>query len=201
MPYSRALPLYTFLSRGVFCLYCETYYMFPSAVWKRTLYRGETRHVLTRVAKCIMVLTAEFSKLETVCNISFFSTILEIAFFLSETVRNRTHVHIHFFFLLRMTNTDLSAWDILSKYWLPHYAFLFVSHTATCPYQRLNLCLWLPVLHGHVFTFSRIAPVICLPKWGWYHLQNRMNEMYQPIDTIHQYLEQFGAYRKATGVR
>jgi mediator of RNA polymerase II transcription subunit 20 len=32
-------------------------------------------------------------------------------------------------------------------------------------------------------------------------LQNRMNEMYQPIDTIHQYLEQFGAYRKATGVR
>ncbi|XP_023715861.1 mediator of RNA polymerase II transcription subunit 20 isoform X1 [Cryptotermes secundus] len=33
------------------------------------------------------------------------------------------------------------------------------------------------------------------------YLQNRMNEMYQPIDTIHQYLEQFGAYRKATGVR
>jgi mediator of RNA polymerase II transcription subunit 20 len=32
-------------------------------------------------------------------------------------------------------------------------------------------------------------------------LQNRMNELYQPIDTIHQYLEQFGAYRKATGVR
>jgi len=28
-----------------------------------------------------------------------------------------------------------------------------------------------------------------------------MNEIYQPIDTIHQYLEQFGAYRKATGVR
>ncbi|XP_069682121.1 mediator of RNA polymerase II transcription subunit 20 isoform X2 [Periplaneta americana] len=33
------------------------------------------------------------------------------------------------------------------------------------------------------------------------YLQNRMNEIYQPIDTIHQYLEQFGAYRKATGVR
>ncbi|XP_067002563.1 mediator of RNA polymerase II transcription subunit 20 isoform X1 [Anabrus simplex] len=33
------------------------------------------------------------------------------------------------------------------------------------------------------------------------YLQNRMNELYQPIDTIHQYLEQFGAYRKATGVR
>ncbi|KDR23171.1 Mediator of RNA polymerase II transcription subunit 20, partial [Zootermopsis nevadensis] len=33
------------------------------------------------------------------------------------------------------------------------------------------------------------------------YLQNRMNEVYQPIDTIHQYLEQFGAYRKATGVR
>lgn len=33
------------------------------------------------------------------------------------------------------------------------------------------------------------------------YLQNRMNEIYQPIDTIHQYLEQFGVYRKATGVR
>lgn len=33
------------------------------------------------------------------------------------------------------------------------------------------------------------------------YLQNRMNEVYQPIDTIHQYLDQFGAYRKATGVR
>ncbi|PSN48932.1 Mediator of RNA polymerase II transcription subunit 20 [Blattella germanica] len=33
------------------------------------------------------------------------------------------------------------------------------------------------------------------------YLQNRMNEVYQPIDTIHQYLEQFGAYRKSTGVR
>ncbi|KAM0726475.1 Mediator of RNA polymerase II transcription subunit 20 [Formica fusca] len=32
------------------------------------------------------------------------------------------------------------------------------------------------------------------------YLQNRMNEIYQPMDTIHQYLEQFGQYRKATGV-
>lgn len=32
------------------------------------------------------------------------------------------------------------------------------------------------------------------------YLQNRMTEVYQPMDTIHQYLEQFGQYRKATGV-
>ncbi|KAK7872677.1 hypothetical protein R5R35_002669 [Gryllus longicercus] len=33
------------------------------------------------------------------------------------------------------------------------------------------------------------------------YLQNRMNELYQPIDTVNQYLEQFAQYRKATGVR
>lgn len=33
------------------------------------------------------------------------------------------------------------------------------------------------------------------------YFQNRMNDIYQPIDTIQQYLEQFGAYRKATGIR
>jgi len=27
-----------------------------------------------------------------------------------------------------------------------------------------------------------------------------MNEIYQPMDTIQQYLEHFGQYRKATGV-
>ncbi|XP_077278591.1 mediator of RNA polymerase II transcription subunit 20-like isoform X2 [Temnothorax americanus] len=32
------------------------------------------------------------------------------------------------------------------------------------------------------------------------YLQNRMNEIYQPMDTIQQYLEHFGQYRKATGV-
>ena len=38
---------------------------------------------------------------------------------ISETVRNRTHVHTKFFFLLRMTDTmtsqniDLSSWDTL----------------------------------------------------------------------------------------
>lgn len=31
-------------------------------------------------------------------------------------------------------------------------------------------------------------------------LQSRMNEVYQPIDTIHQYLDHFGQYRKATGI-
>ncbi|XP_031833364.1 mediator of RNA polymerase II transcription subunit 20 isoform X2 [Nomia melanderi] len=32
------------------------------------------------------------------------------------------------------------------------------------------------------------------------YLQNRMNDIYQPLDTIQQYLEHFGQYRKATGV-
>nr|CAD7401084.1 unnamed protein product [Timema poppensis] len=32
------------------------------------------------------------------------------------------------------------------------------------------------------------------------YLQNRINEVYQPIDTIQQYLDQFMLYRKATGV-
>ncbi|XP_063238157.1 mediator of RNA polymerase II transcription subunit 20 [Bacillus rossius redtenbacheri] len=32
------------------------------------------------------------------------------------------------------------------------------------------------------------------------YLQSRMNEIFQPIDTIHQYLDQFILYRKATGV-
>lgn len=32
------------------------------------------------------------------------------------------------------------------------------------------------------------------------YLQNRMNEVYQPLDTIHQYLEHFSMYRKTTGV-
>ncbi|KAG8041500.1 hypothetical protein G9C98_002793 [Cotesia typhae] len=31
-------------------------------------------------------------------------------------------------------------------------------------------------------------------------LQSRMNDIYQPTDTIAQYLEHFGQYRKATGV-
>lgn len=33
------------------------------------------------------------------------------------------------------------------------------------------------------------------------YLQSRMQEIYTPIDTIHQYLEQFTMYRKATGIR
>ncbi|KAF4513809.1 UNVERIFIED_CONTAM: hypothetical protein B566_EDAN015872, partial [Ephemera danica] len=32
------------------------------------------------------------------------------------------------------------------------------------------------------------------------YLQNRMNETYQPLDTIHQYLEQFTSYRKIAGL-
>lgn len=33
------------------------------------------------------------------------------------------------------------------------------------------------------------------------YLQNRMNDVHQPVDCINQYLEQFNAFRKATGVR
>lgn len=33
------------------------------------------------------------------------------------------------------------------------------------------------------------------------YLQARYNDIYQPIDTIHQYLEHFNLYRKAPGVR
>ncbi|EEB15770.1 mediator complex subunit, putative [Pediculus humanus corporis] len=33
------------------------------------------------------------------------------------------------------------------------------------------------------------------------YLQARINDLYQPIDTIHQYLEHFSLYRKAPGVR
>lgn len=33
------------------------------------------------------------------------------------------------------------------------------------------------------------------------YLQSRMQEIYTPIDTIHQYLDQFTMYRKATGIR
>ncbi|KAG8271998.1 mediator of RNA polymerase II transcription subunit 20 [Homalodisca vitripennis] len=32
------------------------------------------------------------------------------------------------------------------------------------------------------------------------YLQNRMNDIYQPLDTVHQYLEHFSMYRKTTGV-
>ncbi|KAL3283619.1 hypothetical protein HHI36_006758 [Cryptolaemus montrouzieri] len=32
------------------------------------------------------------------------------------------------------------------------------------------------------------------------YLQNRMQELYTPIDTIHQYLEQFTVYRKSPGI-
>lgn len=34
-----------------------------------------------------------------------------------------------------------------------------------------------------------------------YPSQNRMNDVHQPVDCINQYLEQFNAFRKATGVR
>lgn len=33
------------------------------------------------------------------------------------------------------------------------------------------------------------------------YLQNRLQELYTPIDTIHQYLEQFTIFRKAPGLR
>uniref|UniRef100_A0A1B6CV64 Mediator of RNA polymerase II transcription subunit 20 n=2 Tax=Clastoptera arizonana TaxID=38151 RepID=A0A1B6CV64_9HEMI len=32
------------------------------------------------------------------------------------------------------------------------------------------------------------------------YLQNRINDIYQPMDTIHQYLEHFSMYRKSTGI-
>ncbi|RZF34181.1 hypothetical protein LSTR_LSTR003591 [Laodelphax striatellus] len=32
------------------------------------------------------------------------------------------------------------------------------------------------------------------------YLQNRMNDIYQPMDTIHQYLDHFTMYRKASGM-
>uniref|UniRef100_A0A1B6ML18 Mediator of RNA polymerase II transcription subunit 20 n=1 Tax=Graphocephala atropunctata TaxID=36148 RepID=A0A1B6ML18_9HEMI len=32
------------------------------------------------------------------------------------------------------------------------------------------------------------------------YLQNRMNDVYQPLDTVHQYLEHFSMYRKTTSV-
>jgi hypothetical protein len=55
--------------------------------------------------------------LETVRNITFLSTILELY---SEIALSRNRVHVHFFFfLLRMADTmtsqniDLSSWDIL----------------------------------------------------------------------------------------
>ncbi|XP_071454033.1 mediator of RNA polymerase II transcription subunit 20 isoform X2 [Hetaerina americana] len=41
----------------------------------------------------------------------------------------------------------------------------------------------------------------CVPSSPPQYLQGKMNDVYTPMDTIHQYLEQFTAYRKATGVR
>uniref|UniRef100_A0ABD2VZ83 Mediator of RNA polymerase II transcription subunit 20 n=1 Tax=Trichogramma kaykai TaxID=54128 RepID=A0ABD2VZ83_9HYME len=32
------------------------------------------------------------------------------------------------------------------------------------------------------------------------YLQNRINELFQPLDTIHQYLDHFSQYRKSTGI-
>ncbi|XP_043277201.1 mediator of RNA polymerase II transcription subunit 20 isoform X2 [Venturia canescens] len=39
-----------------------------------------------------------------------------------------------------------------------------------------------------------------VPNQAPQYLQNRMNDLYQPMDTIQQYLEHFGQYRKTTGV-
>lgn len=33
------------------------------------------------------------------------------------------------------------------------------------------------------------------------YFMNRLNEIYQPMDTIHQYLENFSSYRKAMSLR
>ncbi|XP_034246952.1 mediator of RNA polymerase II transcription subunit 20-like [Thrips palmi] len=41
----------------------------------------------------------------------------------------------------------------------------------------------------------------CAPAQAPVYLQNRMQEIYQPLDTIQQYLEQFREYRKAVTVR
>lgn len=51
----------------------------------------------------------------------------------------------------------------------------------------------------HIYFEKKHGIIIFFTKLGNF-LQNRMNEIYQPMDTIHQYLEQFGQYRKATGV-
>jgi mediator of RNA polymerase II transcription subunit 20 len=40
----------------------------------------------------------------------------------------------------------------------------------------------------------------CVPSMPPQFLQARMNDIYQPMDTIQQYLEHFTMYRKATGV-
>ncbi|KAL1140421.1 hypothetical protein AAG570_000353 [Ranatra chinensis] len=40
----------------------------------------------------------------------------------------------------------------------------------------------------------------CVPSMPPQYLQPRMNEIYQPMDTIQQYLEHFSMYRKASGV-
>ncbi|XP_046750443.1 mediator of RNA polymerase II transcription subunit 20 [Diprion similis] len=39
-----------------------------------------------------------------------------------------------------------------------------------------------------------------VPNQAPQYLQNRMNDIYQPMDTIQQYLEHFGQYRKSTSV-
>lgn len=41
----------------------------------------------------------------------------------------------------------------------------------------------------------------CVPNAPPNYLQARFNEIYQPIDTIHQYLEHFNLYRKTPGFR
>ncbi|XP_075211909.1 mediator complex subunit 20 [Lycorma delicatula] len=40
----------------------------------------------------------------------------------------------------------------------------------------------------------------CVQNTPPQYLLNRMNEIYQPMDTIHQYLDHFSMYRKASGV-
>ncbi|XP_018325771.1 mediator of RNA polymerase II transcription subunit 20 [Agrilus planipennis] len=48
-------------------------------------------------------------------------------------------------------------------------------------------------LQGFLGSTAQSAPPL--------YLQNRMQDIYSPIDTIHQYLEQFTIYRKAPGLR
>ncbi|XP_018908927.1 mediator of RNA polymerase II transcription subunit 20 [Bemisia tabaci] len=40
----------------------------------------------------------------------------------------------------------------------------------------------------------------CVPNTTPQYFQNRLNDMYQPTDTIHQYLEHFSMFRKTSGV-
>jgi hypothetical protein len=121
------------LSKKVYTYMCPV----PNGYRDRaiSLYRRATRHVLTRVAKCIdldggifeNVLTLDklyqlchlnkILVLETVCNISFLSTILELYSGLALSRKSFGIGHMYIYsMLLRMTDTMTSQnTDLLSS--------------------------------------------------------------------------------------